>query len=147
MSTKRCWISSATKISTKSGQVLRKNTILRKLILIGYWRHEKLLRGEPMPKQIDIDIIRKRRYYQEFECFDDGCLLGWRAQQHQTLYSDVTENKKMSEKLLVSERFASIGQLSTASLMNSIIRWTSILGFSNMTWKRCSRLILKRSCR
>ena len=94
-------------------------------------RHEKLLRGEPMPKQIDIDIIRKDGTTRNLsvsmmDVYWDG------AQQHQTLYSDVTENKKMSEKLLVSERFASIGQLSTGIAHELNNPLTSILGFSNM---------------
>jgi two-component system NtrC family sensor kinase len=94
-------------------------------------RHEKLLRGEPMPKQVDIDIIRKDGTVRNLtvsmmDIYWDG------AQQHQTLYSDVTENKKMSEKLLVSERVASIGQLSTGIAHELNNPLTSILGFSNM---------------
>jgi len=84
-----------------------------------------------MPKQIDIDIIRKDGTTRNLsvsmmDVYWDG------AQQHQTLYSDVTENKKMSEKLLVSERVASIGQLSTGIAHELNNPLTSILGFSNM---------------
>jgi PAS domain S-box-containing protein len=94
-------------------------------------RHEKLLRGEPMPKQIDVDIIRKDGTVRNLtvsmmDVYWDG------AQQHQTLYNDVTESKQMSEKLVVSERFASIGQLSAGIAHELNNPLTSILGFSNV---------------
>ena len=94
-------------------------------------RHEKLLRGEPMPKQIDIDIIRKDGTVRTLtvsimDIYWDG------TQQYQTLYNDVTDNKKMSEQLSVSERFASIGQLSAGIAHELNNPLTSILGFSNM---------------
>ena len=55
-------------------------------------RHEKLLRGEPMPKQVDIDIIRKDGTIRNLDVsmrdvFWDG------QQQFQTLYNDITERK------------------------------------------------------
>ena len=98
-------------------------------------RHEKLLRGEPMPKQIDVDIIRKDGTVRNLtvsmmDVYWDG------AQQHQTLYNDVTDSKKMSEKLLVSERFASIGQLSAGIAHELNNPLTSILGFSNVILER-----------
>jgi PAS domain S-box-containing protein len=94
-------------------------------------RHQKLLRGEPMPKQIDIDIIRKDGSVRNLtvsmmDIYWDG------KQQYQTLYNDVTEHKKMSEQLSVSERFASIGQLSAGIAHELNNPLTSILGFSNM---------------
>ena len=94
-------------------------------------RHEKLLRGEPMPKQIDIDIIRKDGNVRNLnvsmtDVYWDG------KQQYQTLYNDVTENKKMSEQLLASQRMASIGQLSAGIAHELNNPLTSILGFSNM---------------
>ena len=42
-------------------------------------RHEKFLRGEPMPRQVDIDIIRKDGTTREFRSFNDGCILEWKA--------------------------------------------------------------------
>jgi len=98
-------------------------------------RHEKLLRGEPMPKQIDIDIIRKDGTVRNLtvsimDIYWDG------TQQYQTLYNDVTDNKKMSEQLSVSERFASIGQLSAGIAHELNNPLTSILGFSNMILER-----------
>ena len=94
-------------------------------------RHEKLLRGEPMPKQIDIDIVRKDGNVRNLnvsmmDVYWDG------KQQYQTLYNDVTEHKKMSEQLLASQRMASIGQLSTGIAHELNNPLTSILGFSNM---------------
>jgi diguanylate cyclase (GGDEF)-like protein/PAS domain S-box-containing protein len=55
-------------------------------------RHEKLLRGEPMPKQVDIDIIRRDGIVRNLDVsmrdvFWDG------TQQFQTLYNDITERK------------------------------------------------------
>jgi diguanylate cyclase (GGDEF)-like protein/PAS domain S-box-containing protein len=66
-------------------------------------RHEKLLRGEPMPKQIDIDIIRKDGAVRNLEVsmrsvFWDG------RQQNQTLYHDITERKQVETALKLSEQ-------------------------------------------
>ena len=65
-------------------------------------RHERLLRGEPMPKQVDIDIIRRdgtTRYLDVSmrDVFWDG------KQQFQTLYNDITERKEAEAALHESE--------------------------------------------
>jgi PAS domain S-box-containing protein len=65
-------------------------------------RHEKRLRGEPMPKQVEIDIIRKDgtvRYLDVsmMDVFWDG------KKQYQTLYNDITERKKVEKALHESE--------------------------------------------
>jgi PAS domain S-box-containing protein len=65
-------------------------------------RHEKFLRGEPMPKSLEIDIIRKdstKRNLQVsmMDVFWDGKM------QYQTLYNDVTELKHAEEALILSE--------------------------------------------
>ena len=65
-------------------------------------RHEKLLRGEPMPKQVDIDIIRKDGMVRHLDVsmkqvFWDG------KQQNQTLYNDITERKLAEEAQHESE--------------------------------------------
>ena len=65
-------------------------------------RHEKQLRGEPMPKQIDIDIIRKDGSVRHLDVsmrdvFWDG------KQQKETLYNDITERKQSEEALHDSE--------------------------------------------
>ena len=59
-------------------------------------RHEKLKRGEPMPKQLEIDIVRKDGTTRNLqvslnEVFWDG------KQRYQTLYNDITE-LKLAEK-------------------------------------------------
>jgi diguanylate cyclase (GGDEF)-like protein/PAS domain S-box-containing protein len=66
-------------------------------------RHEKLLRGEPMPKQIDVDIIRKDGIRKNLEVsmrqvFWDG------KEQNQTLYHDITERKLVEHALKLSEQ-------------------------------------------
>jgi diguanylate cyclase (GGDEF)-like protein/PAS domain S-box-containing protein len=65
-------------------------------------RHEKMMRGEPMPNQVDIDIIRKDGTMRNLDVsmkqvFWDG------KQQNQTLYSDITERKQTEEALKSSE--------------------------------------------
>jgi diguanylate cyclase (GGDEF)-like protein/PAS domain S-box-containing protein len=66
-------------------------------------RHEKLLRGEPMPKQVDIDIMRKDGTIRHLDVsmkdvFWDG------KQQNQTLYNDITERKQAEEAQKRSEQ-------------------------------------------
>jgi diguanylate cyclase (GGDEF)-like protein/PAS domain S-box-containing protein len=66
-------------------------------------RHEKLLRGEPMPKQVDVDVIRKDGAVRNLEVsmrevFWDG------KEQNQTLYYDITERKQVEYALKLSEQ-------------------------------------------
>jgi PAS domain S-box-containing protein len=66
-------------------------------------RHKKLLCGEPMPKQVDIDITRKdgtMRYLDVslIQVFWDGKL------QYQSIYNDITERKLAEEALRLSEQ-------------------------------------------
>jgi len=79
MSTKRCWISLAIRISTKSRSSPPQEHYSLQAHADWVLRHEKLLRGEPMPKQVDIDIIRKDGTVRNLTVFHDGYLLGWRA--------------------------------------------------------------------
>jgi len=65
-------------------------------------RNEKFLRGEPMPKQVAIEIIRKdgvARYLDVSmrEVFLNG------EQNYETLYNDITEQKKIERALRESE--------------------------------------------
>jgi diguanylate cyclase (GGDEF)-like protein/PAS domain S-box-containing protein len=66
-------------------------------------RHEKLMRGEPMPKQIDVDIVHKDGEHRNLEVsmrqvFWDG------KEQNQTLYHDITERKQVEHALKLSEQ-------------------------------------------
>ena len=66
-------------------------------------RHESLLQGEPIPENLEIDIIRKDgtiRHLQTVykEVFWDGKF------QYQTLYTDITAQKQMEEALKTSEQ-------------------------------------------
>lgn len=65
-------------------------------------RHDKLMRGEPMPKQIETKILRqdgtiRTLQVSMIDVFWDG------QHRHQTLYNDVTEQKKIELALRESE--------------------------------------------
>jgi PAS domain S-box-containing protein len=66
-------------------------------------RNEKLLRGEPRPDKIEVDIIRKdgeRRHLQL-----STVELVWNGkQQFQTIYNDITERRQAEEALKLSEQ-------------------------------------------
>jgi PAS domain S-box-containing protein len=65
-------------------------------------RHEKLKRGEPMPKQIEIDIVRKDGTVRNLQVSMNKIF--WDSKQRfQTIYNDVTELKEAEKARHESE--------------------------------------------
>jgi PAS domain S-box-containing protein len=61
-------------------------------------RHEKMLRGEPMPNHVEIDMERKDGTIRHLDV--SMKLIYWDGrQQYQTLYSDITEQKQAQETI------------------------------------------------
>ena len=65
-------------------------------------RHEKMMRGEPVPDNLDTDIIRKDGAIRHLQVFRKEVLWDGK-QQYQLLYNDITERKTAEEALRVSE--------------------------------------------
>jgi PAS domain S-box-containing protein len=91
-------------------------------------RNEKLLRGEPMPSHVEIDIIRKDGTIHNLdatlqEVFWNG------KQQFQSLYNDITERKQAEEGLKSSEeKYSTLIEESTDGI---IILKNRIVEFAN----------------
>ncbi len=65
-------------------------------------RHEKLLRGEPIPDKVEIDIIRTDGAIRHLEIFRKEVFWDGKI-QYQTLYNDITERKLAETALKASE--------------------------------------------
>jgi len=65
-------------------------------------RHEKIIRGEPVPDNLDTAIIRKDGAIRHLQVFRKEVLWDGK-QQYQLLYNDITERKAAEEALRVSE--------------------------------------------
>jgi len=66
-------------------------------------RKEKLLRGEPRPDKVEVDIIRKDGALRHLQL--STVELVWNGkQQFQTIYNDITERKQTEEALQLSEQ-------------------------------------------
>jgi len=61
-------------------------------------RHEKFLRGEPMPDHVEIDIERKDHTIKHLDVSMKGVFWDGK-QQYQTLYNDITERVNATEAL------------------------------------------------
>jgi PAS domain S-box-containing protein len=66
-------------------------------------RHEKFLRGEPMPHQLEVKIIRKDGTIRNLQVSLRDVF--WNSkQQYQTMYTDITEIKHAEQALKISEQ-------------------------------------------
>jgi PAS domain S-box-containing protein len=66
-------------------------------------RNEKLLRGEPIPDKVEVDIASKNSTIRHLQVFRREVLWNGR-QQYQTLYNDITERKQAERKLEAASR-------------------------------------------
>jgi len=65
-------------------------------------RHEKIIRGEPVPDNLDIDIIRKDGAIRHLQVFRKKVL--WDGKhRYQSIYHDITARKTAEEALRASE--------------------------------------------
>jgi PAS domain S-box-containing protein len=66
-------------------------------------RHEKFVRGEPMPEHVEIDIQHKDGSIRHLDVSMNEILWDNR-QQYQTLYNDITQQKQAEQLLQASEK-------------------------------------------
>ncbi len=95
-------------------------------------RHERILRGESIPDELEIDIIHKdgtirhlQTYYKKV--FWDGKM------QYQTLYNNITERKQMEEALKASEQNFR-NSMDTSSMGIRIINTEGHILYSNQAF-------------
>ena len=65
-------------------------------------RHEQFLRGESLPDQLEIDIIRQDGEIRHLQLFSKNVLWDGKP-QHQFIYNDITERKNAEQALKISE--------------------------------------------
>jgi PAS domain S-box-containing protein len=100
--------------------------------------HKRLLSGQPIPKQIEVDITRRNSTIRHLqvslkEVFWDG------NQRFQTLYNDITEQKqaeeekqRLEQKAEVAGRLAAMGEMAAGIAHEINNPLTGVLCFSQM---------------
>jgi len=81
-------------------------------------RKEKRLRGEPVPSEYEVSIIRKDGEVRHLVVFRDEVIWDGGV-QFQTLYQDVTELRKTQEQLQHSQLLATLGEM-TAGIAHEV---------------------------
>ena len=101
-------------------------------------RNKRLHRGEPMPAQVELDIARKDGTIRHLRVAMKEIL--WdRNKRFQTIYSDITEDKKadeekqrIEEKAQVASRLAAMGEMAAGIAHEINNPLTGVLGFSQI---------------
>jgi len=94
-------------------------------------RRELRRMGKPVPPSYEVDIIRKDGEIRNITVFHREVI--WNGEkQFQTLWQDVTERKKAQERLIVTDRLASVGELAAGVAHELNNPLTSVIGFSQL---------------
>lgn len=98
-------------------------------------RQEKKRKGEPVPGNYELNIIRKDGEIRQLEVFCKDVLWGGKP-QIMVMYHDITERRRMQEQLMLADRLASIGELASGVAHEVNNPLTSVLGFSQLLLQR-----------
>ena len=101
-------------------------------------RNKRLQHGEPMPPQVELDILRKDGSIRHLRVSMKEIM--WdRNQRYQTIYTDITEDKKaeqekqrIEEKAQVASRLAAMGEMAAGIAHEINNPLTGVLGFSQI---------------
>jgi PAS domain S-box-containing protein len=94
-------------------------------------RKELRKAGKPVPSNYEISIVRKDGGIRQLSVLRKE--VTWNGErQFQVIYQDVTEGKKMQEQLIVTDRLASIGELSAGIAHEINNPLTGVIGFSDL---------------
>jgi len=142
-------------IELESGRIIDVNENYTRLIgykleeIIGHTVFELAIYKRFEERTATIKILKEKERYHNFEmtiltksgeertCLVSAELLRFGQQDFALgVYKDITERKKMEEKLLIADRLASIGQLASGIAHELNNPLTSVIGFSEMLLKR-----------